>query len=143
MNIGGEHRSPTRAFERKYRDELRRLSLYWPSESVSLEEALAGRLEIRLHSGALYRFSREEVEKLAELAPSYIHSKLMLPLLLRYQLVGAVSFYIVLGDRWQRRLAELMLHGRYSYEGLDRLRVSEFQRIIARYPSLVFVSLSI
>ena len=143
MSLGGDRRGTARAFERKYRDELRRLSLYWPAESVSLEEALAGRLEIRLHSGALHRLSREEVERLAGLAPSFIHSKLMLPLLLRYQLIGTVSYYIVLGDRWQRRLAELMLRGRYSYEGLERLRVGEFQRIIARYPSLVFVSLSI
>lgn len=132
-----------RALERKYREDLRRLSQYWPAETVTLEEASRGRLEIRLHGGLRHRFSRDEVERLLGEVPEFLWRSLRLPLLLRYEIAGTVAYYRVLGDRWQRRLAEIMLRGEYSYEGLERMRVSEFQLVLKKYRSLVFVGLSV
>ena len=133
----------SRALEKRYREEIRRLSQYWPAESVTLEEASRGRLRIRLQNGLTHDFSREEVERLLGLVPEFLWESMRIPLLLRYEVVGSVAYYRVLGDRWQRRLAEIMLRGSYSYDGLDRLRVSDFQRVLRRYRSLLFVGLSV
>ena len=75
--------------------------------------------------------------------PPFLWPYLRLPLLLRYETVGTVSYYKVLGSRWQRRLAEIMLRGSYSYEGLEKLKISEFREILKKYKSLVFVGLSV
>ena len=132
-----------RALASRYREELRRLSLYWPAESVTLEQALAGRSRVRLHGGQEHQFSRDELERLASQVPPYLRGLVRLPLLLRYEAIGSTRRYRVLGGPWQRRLAEIMLRGTYTYTGLETLRVSEFQRIAARYGSLVFVGLTI
>ena len=132
-----------RIMEKKYRDEIRKLSLYWPAETVTLEEASKGKLKIRLQGGSTHSFSREEVEDLLRVTPSFLWPYLQIPLLLRYETIGTVSYYRVLGGRWQRRLAEIMLRGSYSYEGVDRLKISEFRSILRKYKSLVFVGLSV
>ncbi len=77
------------------------------------------------------------------MVPEYLWSTLRIPLLLRYENIAGVSRYRVLGGRWQKRLAEIMLKGSYSYEGIEFYRVSEFQHVIKRFKSLVFVSLGI
>ncbi|MCE4625602.1 MAG: DUF61 family protein [Desulfurococcales archaeon] len=129
--------------EKRYKDEIRKLSLYWPAETVTLEEANEGKLTIRLQGGGTHSFSKDEVEKLLKDIPPFLWPYLRLPLLLRYETVGTVSYYRVLGSRWQRRLAEIMLRGSYTYEGLEKLKVSEFREILKRYKSLVFVGLSV
>ena len=67
-----------------------------------------------------------------------------MPLMLRYvKSSDGGSRYEVQGDVWQRRLVEIMLTGSYSVSGLSEISVSEFKKIVARYPSMVFVSLTL
>ncbi len=131
------------ALEKRYKEELRRLSQYWPAESITLEEAGRGRLRIRLQNGLTHAFSQEEVDRLLSLVPEFLWGSVRIPLLLRYEVIGSASRYRVLGGRWQMRLAEIMVRGSYSYEGLEELRVSEFQQVLRRYKSLVFVGLHV
>jgi len=132
-----------RSIERKYRDDLRRLSAYWPAEEVPLEELARGRRWVRLHSGDRHVFSDEEVERLLARVPFYFHSLMTVPIRLRYERDSSGGRYHVLGGPWQRRLVELLVRGDYSFEGLGSIRVSEFMRLSREYRSLVFVSVSL
>lgn len=130
-----------RIVERKYREDLRRLTAYWPAEQITLSELGMGRLSIRLVGGLTHMFSEREASLLLSTVPRYMWGLYRVPLLLRYEKIGSIARYVVLGGRWQARLAEVMLRGDYSYRGRPELTVSEFTRIAGKYRSLVFVSL--
>ena len=132
-----------RLVERKYRNDIQRLSRYWPKEQVSLEEAYSGRSYIYLQNGEIHDFSHDEISLLASSIPRFLWRLVSLPLLLRYEVVGTERYYRVLGNTWQKRLAEIMLTGDYSYSGKEKLTISEFSTILRKYRSLIFVNLSI
>lgn len=130
--------------ERKYMEDTRRLSLYWPAETITLYELHSGRRSIRLQSGDLHELEKGEVEKLLEVVPKYYWKLMRVPLMLRYHKDedGTVRF-IVEGGIWQARLVELLVTGRVSSEGLTQLSLSEFSKLITSYKSLVFVTITI
>ncbi|MCE4618618.1 MAG: DUF61 family protein [Desulfurococcales archaeon] len=132
-----------RYVETRYREELRKLSSYWPAEYVTLQELSEGKTTIRLQTGGSHTFSPDEVSKLLETIPTYFHKLMRVPITLRYERIGGVSQYKVLGDQWQRRLVELLLTEKYSYQGKDVLSVNEFIQLLKKYKSLVFVSVTI
>ena len=132
-----------RSIEKRYREELRRLSSYWPAEEVTLEDLARGRQWVTLQSGERHFFSGEEVEKLLSRVPFYFHRHMRVPVRLRYVRDRSGGRYVVLGDAWQRRLVEILLRGEYSFEGLSVLSVSDFMRLVGEYRSLVFVSVTL
>lgn len=126
-----------------YREEVRRLQVSLPSRQLKLSE-LPGSEGVPLLDGTFHQFEREDVERLLSEVPQYFWDFMKVPLLLYYvKTESNVSKYLVVGDRWQRRLAEIMLRGDYSSEGVSELTVDEFLAILRKYRSLVFVSLSI
>lgn len=129
--------------ESKYREELRKLSSYWPAEYLTLKQLSEGKRRIRLQTGGEHVFPDDEVSRLLSTIPPYFHELMKVPVTLRYERVGGVARYKVLGDHWQRRLVELMLSGKYSYHGREELSVEEFIKLLKRYKSLVFVSVTL
>ncbi|MEN2999559.1 MAG: DUF61 family protein [Acidilobaceae archaeon] len=128
--------------QRKFREEARRLSALLPAESLTLLELSKGRRYVRLNSGDLHELREEEVGRLLSSVPLYLWLNVRVPLLLRYRREeDGRSLYLVEGDIWQRRLAEIMISGKFSAEGRRELSLDEFRQIIARYSSLVFVAL--
>ncbi len=127
----------------RWREEVRRLQARWPAEQLTLDE-LTGRSYIRLTDGTVHDMDPYEVKRLLQLVPSYFRAFMKVPLLVGYvrQEDGSAR-YVVMGDRWQRRLAEIMVRGDYSSEGLSELTVDEFVSLLKGFRSLVFVSLGI
>lgn len=129
--------------ERKYYEDSRRLSLYWPAEHVSLWEVSGGRLSIRLHSGDLHEFDEGEAREMLAIVPKYLWRLVKVPLMLRYvREESGVARYHVMGDVWQRRLVELLLRSRLSSEGVESLDLREFRGLVSKYRSMIFVSIS-
>ncbi len=132
------------AVTRKYRDDVRRLSQLWPAEFITLEDLYRGRRQIRLHSGEVHVFDDSEVDRILGEVPQYIWGLVRVPLLLHYiKYEDGTIRYKVSGDVWQRRLAELLISGTLSSTGISELSVSSFARLISRYKTMVFVSISI
>ncbi len=132
-----------RHVERRYREDVRKLSTYWPSSYLSLSDLARGARSIQLHSGDTHVFDEDEVSRLLSTVPRYFHGLMKVPITLRYEKRRSEAKYRVLGDVWQKRLVELLLHGDYSYTGLEELTVSEFIELLRRYKSLVFVSVTL
>ncbi|MCX8196019.1 MAG: DUF61 family protein [Acidilobaceae archaeon] len=127
---------------RALKEEARRLAALLPAESITLMELSRGRRELRLNSGDLHRLREEEVERLLQLVPVYLWLNVRVPLLLRYRREeDGSSRYLVEGDIWQRRLAALMLGLGLSAEGAAELSVAQFGELVAKFGSLVFVSI--
>jgi len=128
--------------KRKYLESTRKLRSAQPVEYVSLYEAYKGKLEVKLAGGDTHRFDEHEVKSLLEVVPPYFWKLVKLPLLLRYERPReGPARYVVVGDVWQHRLAELMLRGDYSVDGVSEMSVTEFKKLVARYSSLIFVSI--
>ncbi len=132
------------AVTKKYRDDVKRLSQLWPAEQVTLEELYKGKRAVRLHSGETHVFDDEDVSRILGEVPQYIWGLVRVPLLLQYvKYDDGTIRYRVAGDVWQRRLAELLVSGTLSSTGISELNVSSFTKLIARYKTMVFVSISI
>ncbi len=137
-------RRQARIIERRYLESARRLSTMLPREQISLQQLAAGARRIMLINGEVHEISDEEASRLLEVVPPYFWRHMRVPLMLRYvKSSDGGSRYEVQGDVWQRRLVEIMLTGSYSVSGLSEISVSDFKRIVARYPSMVFVSLTL
>lgn len=144
--MGGEgpNRRAARIIERRYLESTRRMSSLWPAEQVTILELARGARRIRLHSGDTHEISEEEALRLIDDVPQYFWGLMKVPILLRYvKSEAGFSYYEVQGDVWQRRLVEILLSGDLSASGRERLSVSEFKRLVSRYPSLVFVSVTL
>ena len=135
---------PARIIRQRYMESARRLSASLPAETITLHEASAGRLAVKLHGGDVHEMDPGEVRELLSLVPPYFWKLMRIPVLLRYEKPGGgPGRYVVVGGPWQRRLVEIMLRGDYSEEGLREISVSDFQRLVSRFRSIVFVSLSL
>ena len=132
-----------KAVERKYVEDSRKLSLYWPAETITIYDLSLGRKSIRLHSGDLHEFDEGEVGRLLEITPKYYWKLMRIPLMLRYykEEDGTVKLSVE-GGVWQARLAELLLTGEVSSEGLKNLSLNQFSKLVSRYKTLVFVTLA-
>lgn len=132
-----------KAVERKYVEDSRKLSLYWPAETITIYDLSLGRKFIELHSGDLHEFDEGEVGRLLEITPKYYWKLMRIPLMLRYykEEDGTVKLSVE-GGVWQARLAELLLTGEVSSEGLKNLSLNQFSKLVSRYKTLVFVTLA-
>ncbi len=127
----------------RYAEEARRLQAHWPAEQVTLEE-LRSRRQVKLMDGTYHEMDSEEAEALMSQVPSFFWPFMRVPMLFSYvRTETGISRYMVLGDRWQRRLVEILVTGNYSAEGLTGLNVEQFLRLLRRYRSLIFVSLTL
>ena len=132
------------AVTRKYRNDVKRLSQLWPAEQVTLEELYKGKRSIRLHSGDIHVFDDEDVDRILGEVPQYIWGLVKVPLLLQYvKYEDGTIRYRVAGDTWQRRLAELLLSGTLSSTGISELNVANFTKLVSKYKTMVFVSITI
>ncbi len=132
------------AIEKKYREDSRRLTLYWPAETITLLEVARGRKDVRLHSGDIHAFDEEELSKLLNTVPPYYWELMRLPVMLRYRRrEDGTSEYAVEGGVWQKRLVELIIKGNVTSKGAESLNVQEFALLITSYKSLVFVTLAV
>jgi len=144
LGPGSPSRRQAKLIERRYLEAARRLSALLPREQVSLQDLAGGVRRVPLVGGDFHEVSDEEVERLLSVVPPYFWRHMKVPLILRYvKRSDGSGRYEVQGDAWQRRLAELMLTGSYTVSGVSEVSVSEFKRLVARYPSLVFVSLTL
>ncbi|MGC9071759.1 MAG: DUF61 family protein [Acidilobus sp.] len=127
----------------RWREEVRRIQSHWPAEQLTLEE-LKSRASISLIDGTVHEMDPEEVARLLKIVPPYFRQFMKVPLLVGYvKEEDGTSRYVVMGDRWQRRLAELMVRGDYSADGIVELSVDDFVRLLMEFRSLVFISLSV
>ena len=133
-----------RKIEDRFKDDIKRLSLLWPSEQVYIDEVARGRTKVQLHSGDYHEFDSNEVSRLLSSVPKYFWKIMKVPIVLRYEKQeSGYSRCIVEGDVWQRRLVELLVTGSVSSEGLREVSLSQFRYLLSNYGSMVFVRVTI
>ena len=128
----------------KIRRDLGALRAYWPKEFIPLSLALKKEeVLIPLANGDLHEVDREHILRVSNVIPEYLWDLIKIPFTFRYEKdEDGRSWYVIVGDRWQRRAVELILYGRLTSDGLERINVDEFKRFVSELSSLVFVSIS-
>ncbi len=127
----------------RWKDDISKLRNRWPAEQLTLDE-LINRTYVKLTDGTVHDMDPYEVRRLISIVPPYFRPFMRVPLLVSYvRNQDGTSRYLVMGDRWQRRLAELMVREEYSADGIGELSVDEFVYLLKGFRSLVFVSLGI
>ncbi len=82
----------------------------------------------------------EDIKKLKELLPHYLHDKIVLPILL--ELIDTCPIRLrIKGNKWQYRSIKMMLHGRMKWKEDDVLSETEFRKLLRIAPSVVHVML--
>ncbi|KSW11770.1 hypothetical protein CF15_02885 [Pyrodictium occultum] len=108
--------------------------------SVLLEEE---KPSVRLASGSRHVLDRDDLERLRQRLPWYMHSLVKLPFYFIYSRVGEVGQYRLAGpDKWAAKALGLLLAGDITVEKW-RLTRSEMARLLSSFKTLIIVSLSI
>ncbi len=133
-----------RSLKERVRRDLRTLRAYWPSEYFSISQLINEELPlIPLSCGDLHEVDKEQLRKIKEHIPEHLWDLVKLPFTFRYEKDrDGRSWYVVLGDRWQKRAVELLVHGKLSSEGVERIDVEDFKKLIRDFSTLIFVSIS-
>lgn len=137
----------SRAFEYLYRRiymEKRIFQGYRPGEYRKLEELLAEEEPaVRLVSGQLHRFRREELSKLNDALPWFLRGFVRLPFFFTYRRIGYRGVYRLAGpDRWAARILSYVLDSDFSREKWE-LTPTEMKKLISKFKSLVIISLDV
>ena len=129
----------------KYRRDLSRLTTNLPATLYTLTELLAmdEPVEIPLKDGGNHSIDPGDLQRLADDLPWYMHKLVRLPFILVYTSVGDGRVYKVQGGAWEKRAIEQLLHGTFTVEGVSEVEPADVRRLLRRYKTLVFVSLSI
>ncbi len=129
----------------RYYYEISRMKFTMAAESVTLKELLSREPPtILLHDGTLHEVDRDQLARLAGIIPRYLWDLVKLPIIIRLtRYEDGTRVYAVAGDAWQRRAVELIVRGKMSPDGLERLEPEEFRRLLRVAGSLVFTSLTL
>ena len=132
-----------KTLQKKILDKINETQKLWPKESVNLIEISDGKTSVLLANNEYHEFDKEEIKTVLDTVPQYFWKFIKLPILLRYNKDSeGRSWYDVLGDVWQKRLVEILITGQYSYDGIQELDVEMFLKILKKFKSLIFVSVS-
>ncbi len=128
----------------KLRKDLGSLRTYWPSTYFSISQLLdRDFLLIPLNSGDFHEVDRNQLIKIKEYIPEHLWDLIKLPLTFRYEKDNdGRSWYVIIGNRWQKRAVEILIYGKLSSEGLEKIDVQEFKKLVKNFSSLIFVSIS-
>jgi len=116
---------------------FRGLLNYSPVESVTLLDALSGKLSYKLSSGDLAELNKEQIDKLSKILPPYMWGLVRLPIVvLKTQEPGV---YIVSGGDWEKKAIDLILNS----EKNGILNTSDLERLLKEFDSIIFITLSV
>lgn len=132
-----------KTLQKKVFEKINEAQKLWPVEEINLEDIFKGKLHVLLANNEYHEFDKTELNEVLQIVPQYFWKFVKLPLLLRFNKDSeGRSWYSILGDVWQKRLAEMLLTGKYSVDGMNELDVEMFLKVLKKYKSLIFVSVS-
>ncbi len=111
-----------------------------PIEHKKLSELREEDTVFKMISGRQLIVQGEDIKKLKELLPHYLHDKIVLPILLELIDTRPIRLRIK-GSMWQCRSIKMMLHGRLKWKEDDVLNETEFRKLLRIAPSVVHIML--
>ncbi|MEB3860888.1 MAG: DUF61 family protein [Desulfurococcales archaeon] len=128
----------------KYRRDAARLSALLPQSRLTIEDLNRGERRIQLYSGDEHIIDDEEARKIISLVPPYFWRLMSVPIILKYiKYSDGTRKYLVMGDIWQKRLVEILVTGDYTSQGLEELEVEDFTRLLSKYKTIIFVTITL
>ncbi|MCE4614135.1 MAG: DUF61 family protein [Desulfurococcales archaeon] len=129
---------------RKYQRDIVSLFNTTPRKRKSLKHILEEQdYTIELKDGTIHKLDKNEVIYAAENIPWYLHPRTLIPIVIEYAAVGDKRVFRVMGDKWDRRIVEVLLKGEFGVEGERILEYNEVAKLISLYKSLFTIILSL
>jgi len=129
---------------RKYQKDIVSLFNSTPRDRKSLKHILEKQdYTIELKDGTIHKLDKNEVSLAAQKIPWYLHPRTRVPIVIEYVSVGDRRIFRVLGDKWDRRIVEVLLKGEFGLDGKRVLEYIEVARLISLYKSLFTIILSL
>ena len=122
--------------------ELEKLSSSLPTERITLEEAVAGRLEVKAKDGSRIAFNKEDVEELKKHVPKALWKRFTLPIVIVKNPEYGPGHFEVYGSELERRVVAEIL-GILEYKRGDRLiiRSDQVERLLKKFKSIISIGL--
>ncbi|MEB3851871.1 MAG: DUF61 family protein [Desulfurococcales archaeon] len=144
MQAGPTGRRARDALVKRYQADLGRIRASQAAEKPTLRELLErSPPTILLQDGTRHEVDQAQLQTLAKAIPRYLWGEVRLPFqvtLTRYD--DGTRVYLVVGDKWQRRAIQLLLHGTLTPSGAEKLEPEEYRRLLRLIGSLVFTILN-
>ncbi len=129
---------------RKYQKDIVSLFNSTPRYRKSLKHILEKQdYTIELKDGTIHKLDKNEVSLAAQKIPWYLHLRTRIPIVIEYLSVGDRRIFRVSGDKWDRRIVEVLLKGEFGLDGKRVLEYNEVARLISLYKSLFTIILSL
>ena len=129
---------------RKYQRDIVSLFNAIPRERKSLKHVIdAQDYAVELRDGTIHRLDKNEVMLAAQKIPWYLHPRTRIPIIIEYSSMGDKRVFRVTGDKWDRRIVEVLLEGEFGLDGKRVLEYNEVARLISLYKSLFAIILSL
>ena len=104
-----------------------------PVTKFPLKVALGGERVVKLKDGSDHLMDADELEEMANLLPSWMKWVVRVPLVVAYEPFNGVVR--VLGNEWEEKAVRILV----GVEKDEPLRLYHLERLIFKFPSLVFV----
>lgn len=121
--------------------ELEKIKGSFPSERITLAEAIRGRLEVKSRNGSIIRFSREDVEELKNIVPRHLWDKVRLPILIvKNPELGSYHYEVYCTDIEREIISKIL--GLEGFRG-EKLIISfeEVEHLLKKFKSLIYIGL--
>jgi uncharacterized protein (UPF0216 family) len=129
---------------RKYQKDVISLFNTTPKERKSLKHIIEEHdYIVHLKDGSIHRLDRDEITQAAERIPWYLHPRALIPIIIEYTTIGDKRVFRVTGDKWDRRIVEVLLRGEFGVDGKSILEYREVAKLISLYKSLFTIILSL
>jgi uncharacterized protein (UPF0216 family) len=116
---------------------LKSLLSYYPSERITLAEALKGKTVVRLDDGSEIEIPRNIAEALGKSVPIYLWDLVKLPIIITKS--GNSGEFVVEDYKWNREALKIVL----NEEEVSVLRVGEVENLLRRFGTAIFINLSV
>ncbi len=122
----------THQINQLYNEPLKYIKLSDISEEENVQ------IPLSKHGKIIMR--NEDIKRLKEDIPQYLHDKTSLPLHLKIISTGPIKLSIE-GGIWQSRIIYYILNGKLLAKPRETIESEEFLKILRKYPTLIHVSL--
>lgn len=123
-------------------EEIKKLIGSFPSEKITLEEAVRGKLEIKSRDGSVLRFRREDVEELKKAVPRHLWKTVKLPIIvIKNPDYGPSHYEIYCSTREREIIADILELSNYVVGEKLIVTLDVVEALLKKFKSLVYIGL--
>ncbi len=107
-----------------------------PSETITLNDAVQGKTEIKLKNGFIHEMDKNEILKLSNIIPMYLWALVKVPFIILK--LDSPGEYAINGSEWDKKALSIVL----NKDTENFISSLDVEKLMKDYKSLIFITLS-